>query len=59
MLSHLVKPSQSNFVEAVELIPDRKLPALKSFHPWLTSSCFLSTVALVRHQGWVGDCGYL
>ena len=56
MLSHLVKPSQSNFVEAVSPFPDRKSPALKSFHPWLTSSHFLSTVALVRHQGWVGDC---
>ena len=56
MLSHLVKPSQSNFVEAVSPFPDRKSPALKSFHPWLASSCFLSTVALVRHQGWVGVC---
>ena len=56
MLSQLVKPSQSNFVEAVSPFSDRKSPALKSFHPWLASSCFLSTVALVRHQGWVGVC---
>ena len=50
MLSHLVKPSQSNFVEAVSPFPDRKSPALKSFHPWLASQLsrlYVTRVGLV------------